>query len=818
MPPRGGILLLYLELRYNRVMRLRTLGGVVLEGSSFTRIKPLLLLSYVAVEGSKDRRYLSEFFWPGASDALNSLSRALSQIRKDAPGAIDADEQRVWANVTCDVADFLEAIDSKNLEKAIRLYQGSFLEGAYLQDWGIELEEWIYAKRELLASYAQEALLELAEDEAARGRFNEASKRAEQAFTLSGAPAPEPESFPRYYALLVAGHSPLANKVKEEADGYGISLNLQSDEAKGRLQLAFIGREKEKRKLELSRGQWAWISGASGMGKTSLLRTLSGTYLPARSGLPYATLEPLLGLSIEEGQELILRKLSRLEGSYMVDSWEWMDEESQRVLRRLRDIRPNSTVIIASKEKAPFRVDLEIELGPLTHSDLQRYPEAWEKTEGLPALVGAFLRGEALQEVLDTRLKALPKPCEEVYLSLSLLETPDPALVRRALGLKAGEMAQSFEALLQAGLVEASGKVRAPQAAKDLLEMHTLQTSQLAIKLARELDELHAYPLYSQAKLLWEDADMPKVQKAYMAWANELLRRGFPQRASETLSDAPKGNDVTLLRGRALERSGLFKEALKELEGLEETPEVLALKGALYWRLGKPDEARTASEKALDGEMEARAEALNTLGDLSRSEGNYKEAESFAKRAVTLWRSLGYKSRLADALNSLAIAKTLLGLESNEIFAEALEVADENPLLRARTLLNMGVVYERSEDFTLATQSYIEAAELSERAGVLETAASSWNNLGVSYHKQNMIGNAEIAYRKALELSQKVGERLLLGMIMANLAELTGDVEAWEEALRILEDAGHKEEADQYRTDLPLDHPFRNQELHLNGN
>jgi tetratricopeptide (TPR) repeat protein len=799
-------------------MRLRTLGGVVLEGSNFTRIKPLLLLSFLAVEGSKDRRYLSEFFWPGASDGLNSLSRALSQLRKDAPGAIDADEQRVWTAVPCDTQEFLEALDSKNIEKSVTLYQGAFLDGAYLQDWGEELEEWVYAKRELFASYAQEALLSLAEDDAARGRFAEAARRAEAAFTLSGAPIPEPENFPRYYALLVAGNSSLAVKLKEEADGYGISLKIKSEEAKGRLQVAFVGREKEKAKLEkLAKGQWAWVSGSPGIGKTSLLRGLSGTYLPARSGLPYATLEPLLGSTIEDGEELMLRKLSKLEGVWLLDPWEWMDQESQKILRRLRDVRPASKVIIASREKAPFRVDTELELASLSKQDLQRYPEAWEKTEGLPALVGAFLRGEPLEEALETRLKALPKHCEEVYLALSLLENPDPALVRRALGLKANAMAHAFEALLQAGLVAASGKAHAPQAAKELLESHSLSTSQLAIKLARELDGLEAYPLYSLSKLLWEDDDLPKVQQAYLAWANELLRRGFPQRASETLSDAPKGDEITLLRGRALERSGLFKEALKELEGLKETSEVLALKGALYWRLGKPEEAKIASESALSGDMEARAEALNTLGHLARSEGNYKDAESFARRAAALWRSLGNQARLTSALNSLGIAKAMAGEKAESAFQEALEVAGENLAERAVVMLNIGMVYERNQDVKIASESYKEAAQLSEVAGSILTAANAWNNLGVLYHKSQNTDYANQAYQKALDLSQKAGEHVMLGMIMANLAELNGDVEAWKEALRILEEAGHKEEADQYRTDLPLNHPFRNQEIHLNG-
>jgi tetratricopeptide (TPR) repeat protein len=800
-------------------MRLKTFGGVVLEDSKFTRVKPLILLSFLVVEGSKDRRYLSEFFWSGASDGLNSLSRALSQFRKDAPGAIEADEQRVWTTVESDVQDFLNALESKNFARAVDLYNGAFLDGAYLQDWGEELEEWIYGTREDLATRAQEALLELAEEDAARGRFAESSKNAERAFELPGAPAPEPENLSRYYALLIAGNSPLAAKVKEEADGYGISLKLKSDEAKGKLQSTFVGRDKERSKLEsLAKGQWAWVSGASGMGKTALLKSLSGTYLEARAGLPYATLEPLLGSALESGEELMLRKLSKLEGKFIVDPWEWMDEESQKLLRRLRDVKPQANIIIGSRQEAAFRVDTEIELASLTEKDLQRFEGAWEQTEGLPALVGAFLRGESLEAALETRLAALPEGCEDVYLAMALLENPDPTLVRRALGLKANVMARAYETLLNTGLIAANGKAFAYQAAKDYLEAHGLVASQLAIKLARELPDIEAFPLYSRAKLLWEDEDLPAVKNAYSAWANELLRRGFPQRASEVLQDAPKGEEITFLRSRALERAGLFKEALKELENLQETPEVLALKGALYWRLGKPEEARAASERALDGEMEVRAEALNTLGILSRSKDNFGEAENFFRRAATLWLTLNKKERWIDSLNNLAVSRTLSGKNTEEAFQEALEASEYSPLLKARTSVNLGWMYERTGKTELAESTYIAATNLAIQAGAIEVAANAYNNLGVLYHqKQNTIG-ARKSYESALTLAQQVGDKRMLGMFMANLAELTQDFEGWREALRILEKAGHKEEADQYRTDLPPNHPFRQQEVQPNGN
>jgi DNA-binding SARP family transcriptional activator len=60
---------------------LRTLGGLRLEGP-FSKKKPLLLTAYLALEGPKSRRHLQELFWPRAEDQKNSLSVALSQLKR----------------------------------------------------------------------------------------------------------------------------------------------------------------------------------------------------------------------------------------------------------------------------------------------------------------------------------------------------------------------------------------------------------------------------------------------------------------------------------------------------------------------------------------------------------------------------------------------------------------------------------------------------------------------------------------------------------------------------------------------------------------
>jgi DNA-binding SARP family transcriptional activator len=66
---------------YTYVMRLTMLGGLTLEAARFNRPKPLLLLAYLAVEGSKEKRHLYELFWPEAADqAMRWLQRKSARL------------------------------------------------------------------------------------------------------------------------------------------------------------------------------------------------------------------------------------------------------------------------------------------------------------------------------------------------------------------------------------------------------------------------------------------------------------------------------------------------------------------------------------------------------------------------------------------------------------------------------------------------------------------------------------------------------------------------------------------------------------------
>jgi WD40 repeat protein len=215
-------------------MRLKVLGGLGLEQAELTRPKPLLLLSYIVLEGSRARRDLAELFWPESQDPMQSLRVALTHINKEAKGAISANEKRVWTDLSSDAAHLQEALAKNKYKEALELYQGPFLDGFDSSEVGEELESWIYQTRERMAKEVQEAYLILGEYEASQGRFAQGAIRAEEAYFLRSAPEPDSESLQRLYLLFRAGESPHLESVAKEIKGYGLETSLSAAQAQAK--------------------------------------------------------------------------------------------------------------------------------------------------------------------------------------------------------------------------------------------------------------------------------------------------------------------------------------------------------------------------------------------------------------------------------------------------------------------------------------------------------------------------------------------------------------------------------------------------------
>lgn len=138
-------------------MKLETFGKVRLEGTGFSRPKPLLLLTYLALEGAKERRHLAVMFWTEGEvqKRLGQLSVVLNQLKKEGASGIIPDRpglDPVFVQLDCDALDFVAALEGHDLELALSLYQGSFLHdlGKPLVDLEVseELLDWILERRE----------------------------------------------------------------------------------------------------------------------------------------------------------------------------------------------------------------------------------------------------------------------------------------------------------------------------------------------------------------------------------------------------------------------------------------------------------------------------------------------------------------------------------------------------------------------------------------------------------------------------------------------------------------------------------------------
>ena len=405
-------------------MKLRTLGGLELTGSDFYRPKPLLLLAYLALEGAKPKRHLAELFWP-SGQRMKSLSMTLSRLRNGAPGSVENDGARVWTGVETDAVTLLAKLESGELDEALALYRGPFLDGVYLPDWGVELEEWVYETREFLAERVREAFLSLAEGEAARNRLKVAVKHAEAAYKLAGAPPLDPVAVGRAYPLLLAGESLLAVQLRREAESLGLTLTPSAEAARSQLRdrsgpaetptphalptraTSFVGRDLELTEVGTLLAdpdcRLVTLIGTAGVGKTRLAVQVAQEQLKFggfKDGVHFVSLQPLamtemipsaladaLGVDLE-GPEEPLKQIMKGIGDgnllLVLDNFEHLVAAST-MLSDLVTACKGLTLLVTSRERLhleeeqtfpieglPFPGDEEAALDQAQHADAVR--------------------------------------------------------------------------------------------------------------------------------------------------------------------------------------------------------------------------------------------------------------------------------------------------------------------------------------------------------------------------------------------------------------------------------------------------------------
>jgi DNA-binding SARP family transcriptional activator len=158
----------------------------------FRSDKVRALLAYLAVEADQphSRDKLAGLLWPEwpDRDARNNLRYALSNLRqvvKDraaTPPFLHISRQTIQFNETSDTWGDVTALTAlletpaptiRELEEAVDLYQGEFLEGFFIAD-SVPFEEWALLKREQFRRQLLAALRRLATTHEGRGEYGRA--------------------------------------------------------------------------------------------------------------------------------------------------------------------------------------------------------------------------------------------------------------------------------------------------------------------------------------------------------------------------------------------------------------------------------------------------------------------------------------------------------------------------------------------------------------------------------------------------------------------------------------------------------------------
>ena len=424
-------------------MQLRTLGVLRVEGASFNRPKPLLMLSYLILEGAKDSKHLSQLFFPQTTNPAQQLANTLSRLRKGLPGCIERDEasKKLKGQVSLDAILLLQTLEAGDLAKGLELYEGRFLEGLELDDVNLELEEWIYSTREFIAHRVRQALIRLGEQLLSKdpSQAAKASQYAEKAYLLAGAPEPSPEQFKRIYRLLVKGDSHLSAEVQQEAESFGIELddlsadsldqpsNLiydpsqatndeQRDFSATQLKVrhnlperlsSFVGREKDVFNLKdllLQGNRFITLLGSGGMGKTSLALQLLKECIKDNlealnvNGFFFTSLETAksrediltaiasnVGFRLETQQDVLEQVKDYLKDkSYLLvlDNFEHLVSYSS-VVSELLQACPSLRLLITSRERLTISTEL---VYPLEGLDFPQDTESPEQAKARAAV------------------------------------------------------------------------------------------------------------------------------------------------------------------------------------------------------------------------------------------------------------------------------------------------------------------------------------------------------------------------------------------------------------------------------------------------
>jgi DNA-binding SARP family transcriptional activator len=193
------------------MLQIDTLGGLIItrDGDAVTQLatrKVVALLVYLACTGrAQGREVLAEFLWPEGTPerAQGNLRVALTSLRKHLGDYVLIRRDNVALNpdaqIRLDARDLEADLQAGQVEAALALYRGEFLQGFYLRG-APAFDDWATQERERLHLAVVDALLGQVDRDLAGGAFRAGIEHAHRLLALD----PLLEAAHRQMMLLLA--------------------------------------------------------------------------------------------------------------------------------------------------------------------------------------------------------------------------------------------------------------------------------------------------------------------------------------------------------------------------------------------------------------------------------------------------------------------------------------------------------------------------------------------------------------------------------------------------------------------------------------
>ncbi|MEQ9441084.1 MAG: tetratricopeptide repeat-containing sensor histidine kinase [Cyclobacteriaceae bacterium] len=179
------------------------------------------------------------------------------------------------------------------------------------------------------------------------------------------------------------------------------------------------------------------------------------------------------------------------------------------------------------------------------------------------------------------------------------------------------------------------------------------------------------------------------------------------------------------------------------------------------------------------GDEKGIGDALISLGQLKREQGNYTEALQDLTASLEVYETIQDSIQIANALNDISIVYAMSGDDEKalEYFEETLALfrAIDDAKGVSHMLNNMGVIHRSAGDLVKAKEYFIQSIQIKEARKDTLSLPRSYANMGSLFNDLGADNQAWHYYRKADSLFRFIRDKQGLASNLNAMAQLSQD-------------------------------------------